>query len=509
MFEPNKALELFSKLLDTQSFRSIETHPDGSLTAGIVSVVPDHVIPEEFIIFSGIFEPSADFYRQIARTSLQEVPNARIAVLLVPNDKSSSQTELRNIQSSLSTNIIVVDSNGLLEIIKSKKKPRDQFLTLILKQSDLTKISPFIVNSATPRRMFYGRDREEAILLSTLSTNSVALLGSRRIGKTSLLRHVTEVLNDANFAAYFLDCQTVKSWSDFGGVVQKYWEIEISTDFRPKQLFDLINQLKNKSKKNILILLDEIDQLLEWDAKQQSEQVPEAFFRTCRTISQTDEAQFVFSGERTIANKLWDPHSPHWNFCRPLSLQQLDMLSTEKLLLEPLRALQIEIRGIDPFRGEIWKVTNGHPQIAQYLGDQLVQFLNKRKPNERSILTVKDLGEVINSFEFQDHYLTTYWGQATAIERLISLLVVKGINTPSDIISTVGKNEIQIVETDIIEALRMLELYGIVQQENKNYTLRASWFNDALQAYGGLESTISLYWGQINEQLSLTRRSTS
>ena len=496
-YEPRKALSIFTELLGIANFKLVESGQGDNTIDVIVSMEQDSVIPEELLVVSSDVEPNTDFCKHIARKSLQQVPEAKIAVLLVPNESPTSQIERRNIQSLLSANVVVIDPNTLIGIIKSKRNPRDEFLSLILEQSDLTKISPFVVNSATPRRMYFGRDREEAILLSTLSTNSIALLGSRRIGKTSLMHHATESLNNANFSAYFLDCQTVRNWSDFGEVAHRYWTIELPEDFRPQHLFDLITKLKTDSNENIVILLDEIDQLLEWDTRQEIEQVPEAFFRACRTISQNGEAQFVFSGERIIAKKLWDPHSPHWNFCRPLSLQQLDMDSTEKLLLQPLSALQIEINDIELFRNIIWAVTNGHPQIAQYLGDKLVQLLNLRIPSERSLLTVKDLSEIINSFDYKDHYLTTYWGQATSIERLISLLIVKGINTPSGIINELNSNEIHAIESDVIEALRMLELYGIVQQENKSYALRASWFEDALTAYGGLDTTISLYWGNL------------
>ena len=130
------------------------------------------------------------------------------------------------------------------------------------------------------------------------------------------------------------------------------------------------SRLDDGSGRPLVLLLDEIDRLLDWDYNQTESGVNEAFFRTCRTISQEGKAQFVFSGERIIAQKLWDPHSPHWNFCRPLQLQQLNSEASEKLLLDPLKSLQIEVDNLASFRKAAWHYTSGHPQIIQFLGDR-------------------------------------------------------------------------------------------------------------------------------------------
>ena len=66
-----------------------------------------------------------------------------------------------------------------------------------------------------------------------------------------------------------------------------------------------MKQLKKTPNSKVVILLDEIDQLLDWDKQHTSEEVPEAFFRACRTVSQEGEAQFVFSGERMISSRVW------------------------------------------------------------------------------------------------------------------------------------------------------------------------------------------------------------
>jgi hypothetical protein len=233
----------------------------------------------------------------------------------------------------------------------------------------------------------------------------------------------------------------------------------------------------------------------------QKDQVSEAFFRTCRTISQGDLAQFVFSGERTVARKLWDPQSPHWNFCREVALQQLDQESTRKLVIEPLTSLQVVIEERITFQNLIWRLTSGHPQIAQYLGDKLVRNINQRLPESRSSLAISDLEEIANTYDFKEHYLTTYWGQATNLEKLISLFVLQGISVLPDIALRLreknGVTQTSDPEQAAIDALRMLELYGVIQQDGNTFSIRIEWFGEALTAYGNIEDQIARYWERI------------
>jgi hypothetical protein len=311
------------------------------------------------------------------------------------------------------------------------------------------------------------------------------------------LRNAKESLESAGFTPYFLDCQTVNNWEAFGDMAHRYWSTDLPNAFEPKHLFDMVKTIKQKNNKHIVFLLDEIDQLLNWDTSHEKDQVPEAFFKACRTISQNGEAQFVFSGERTISEKLWNPHSPHWNFCKPLQLRQLDKNSTKELILQPLRSLQIQIEDVDEFVEKIWVATSGHPQLVQFIGDKLVNILNLRPATDRAMLSPRDIDQVSTTLDFQEQYIGTYWGQATDREKLISLLVVHNVNQPAKMMKEFKKKGFDIDEDEVIDALRILELYGIVDVDGDKYKLRAVWFANALSGYGDIESTIDRYWKKI------------
>jgi len=427
---------------------------------------------------------TSDLIRDLGRQALELAPGSPFAFLLAKEDLSESEIKsLRKRQALLPVNIVVIGA-GLLRRISRSRDPITVLTDAILNQSDLTKVSPFILSNATPERMFYGREAEAATILGTLGTNSVALLGSRRIGKSSLLRRVRFELQEANFLPFFGDCQTVRTWQDFAALASTEWGVESPADFRPPHLAGLIKSLSQGSEKPVVILLDEIDQLLDWDQSHTEDSVPEAFFRTCRSLSQDGVAQFVFSGERTIAQRNWDPHSPHWNFCRPLELTQLTEEAATALLFEPLRAMNIRIEDEAAFKSEAWRLTSGHPQIVQYMGDRLIRRLDAESDRKSLQLSADDIRTVAQSYEFAEHYLNTYWGQATSFERDVTLKILSKPLAINDLFEKVRSDQPGLEEIYLQAAIRMLQLYGIVNENDGKIGLRARWFQDALSFFG-------------------------
>ncbi|MBB3909735.1 DpnII family type II restriction endonuclease [Sphingomonas desiccabilis] len=484
-FDNRQAVGLLARALNTADEGA--TAEDGMVWASITT--PDEPpFTGKMLVAAYAAGVTNDIRKLICRHALEFAPGSAFAVLLTERDLGASDIEAhRKRQAVLPVNIVIVGPRLLRQIARAAR-PVDVLNKAVLDQSDLSKVSPFILSNATPTRMFFGRDAEAATIIGTVSTNSVALLGSRRIGKTSLLRHVRQELDDANFLPFFGDCQTVKTWSDFAALAKSQWGFEAEKDFRPQHLGGLISAMKAGSEKPVVILLDEIDQLLEWDRLHEVDSVPEAFFRACRSLSQEGAAQFVFSGERTIAQRIWDPQSPHWNFCRPLSLAQLTRDASTLLLIQPLKAIGIRIVDETSFGALAWRLTSGHPQISQFLGDRLVRRLDSR-PNRQDLeLSADDVKAVAETYEYAEHYLSTYWGQANPLEREISLIVAEGGILPAGLLRRLKTSHPELDEAKLQAALRMLELYGIVAYNDGEIVLRAEWFNEAQSYFGGRNS---------------------
>lgn len=458
------------------------------------------VLPNKLLVGASINTADPSLFREIAGLALTNTPDSKFAVLLSPQPLgSATAANLRTLQRALTSNVVVIDSNLLLNMAERVQPPRDVIAHQVLTQSDLVKASPFVINSVTPERMFFGREAEEATMISKLASNSVALLGGRRIGKTSLMRHAEKRLRDAGFATYFADCQTVRDWADFAAMARRTWHISVDTPFTPSKLFELVQKLVDPGSSKTVFLLDEIDHLLEWDTVHPDDEVTEAFFRACRTISQEQVAQFVFSGERTIARRLWDPHSPHWNFCHSIMLRWLDPEAARQLILTPIKAMQIEVDDEESFASIAWSRTNGHPRLLQLLGDRLIRQINEREPELRGTVEPSDLTDVSDTYSYAEQYLETYWGQATVFERLITLIVATGHEELGQQKQFLENKGVPFTDAEIRGALRILELYGIIGPTASGYKLLLDWLLDAIEFYGGIDDLLTLYLKDFHE----------
>jgi hypothetical protein len=426
----------------------------------------------------GLSEP---LIRDVAKRARATSAASRIAALVSPDATFWRSTAAStSIQTELATSVVVVDAAELPTIVGSRS-PRDSLVRLVLEQADLTKANPFNYTGVTPRVMFFGRGAELARIRSSMRSNSVAVLGGRRIGKTSLLQRTVDALRTDGWSPYYADLQAVGNWETFVPVAAR-WEVDLDPTFRPAQVDSMISQLTARGEGTPVLILDEVDNLLRWDLEHADANVSEALFRAFRAASQEGSARFIFSGERLIAERLWDPASPHWNFCRPVALRQLDRAASDDLLRRPLAELGVELDDEQEFLDTAWSHTHGHPQIVQFLGDLLVRELNSRPADERAELAGTDIHDVVDSAAFRRHYATTYWGQATSAERLVSALLAQGVSSLAEL--RAGADDLLDVQ-ELERALRMLDLYGIIEAVDDPVRLRAEWMPEALEAFGG------------------------
>lgn len=477
-FDAGRAISLFAEMVGDPRTNILAAQSGVALAAPQVQP-----FAPKLYVASDATPLTVERARAVAQDSITQAPGSPVAVYVASTHLDTDQIRThRKSQIFLPTNIVVLGPIQL-ERMAENLRPISPLIDTLLAQSDLTKVSPYILNNATPARMFYGRDREAATVIQTVTTNSVAILGSRRIGKTSLIRRIQEELGKMRFQVFFGDCQTVRTWADFGDLARRKWGVVLNEDFRPDNLADLVSQLDSRGGGQVIIILDEIDQLLDWDSSPSNHSVPEGFFRACRSLSQEGAAHFVFSGERRIANRLWNPHSPHWNFCREVQLAQLDRVDALSLLVDPLQAMNIRIVNSPDFENEAWERTSGHPQIVQYLGDRLIRSLDDRADRRSLSLSVEDLVEMTETFEFAEHYLTTYWGQATPYEKAVSRAVAAGAATSSELMERLATSWSENAVENLASALRMLRLYGVVEERDGQLGMRATWFSQALTHY--------------------------
>lgn len=487
-FEPASVVQVLADALRLESASTLVT--ERGLAALVGEMVSDPVLPERMVLAASSRPLDREVVRDIARLNRQHAAGGSVAALVVPELGSMGTSGLTALQRQLATSVIVLDSSALFAVA-THVRPRDAFIGSVLRQADLTKANPFNSTGATPPEMFFGREEEEATLLSTLDSNSAALIGGRRIGKTSLLRHAVTAMNDAGWSAYYADCQAVGDWSDFVSHIRPRWEVNLPINFEAAHLYAMAEQLRRGREAKLVIVLDEVDNLLRWDSAEDEGRLGEAFFRACRALSQEGIAQFVFSGERRIATKLWDPGSPHWNFCMPIRIRQLSRRASDLLLETPVRSLGVELSPRSDILNLAWTRTDGHPQIIQELGSRVVHELNQLPPDRRSRIDAGLVDAVTSTGAYARHFVETYWGQASPFERLLTGLIAlnEGL-TFEDIRFSLTRLGVPHDASQVSKALQMLSLYGIVGDDELSPNFRALFFPRALEALGGARAVV-------------------
>jgi hypothetical protein len=303
--------------------------------------------------------------------------------------------------------------------------------------------------------MFFGREGEIKTIWQSLQRGDCAIVGGRRIGKSStLLRLKRQLGDDQRFHPIYMDCEPRFDHADFFNGLREYVDAPVGDD--PLAFRGLATRLREStSPRTVVFLLDEIDELLAFDAARRP---AGQLFRTFRAASQEGLCRFVFSGSRTLFRHLRDPLSPFFNFCESIQLRRLDAQSVAEIVRKPMRQLGIAIVDEDRLVERMIDITSCHPNLAQWLCDRLV-----RSCVDRSI-SLLTLEQAIETTEFRDYYMSTAWGDATAIERLVSLTIGESCCGPTDVMNALAPYSIQ-NEKSVRDALESLQLYCLLERD--------------------------------------------
>jgi hypothetical protein len=134
-------------------------------------------------------------------------------ILLVLIDGNSRP--LFKFKSSLNYNLVLVGAEEQKNILSSRR-PSGELLDMISAQIPISFLSPYETRAPVTGSRFFGREHEISRILSNPDTNH-AILGIRRIGKTSLLREIERILfeREAATRVVYLECSDLLSTDDY------------------------------------------------------------------------------------------------------------------------------------------------------------------------------------------------------------------------------------------------------------------------------------------------------
>ena len=247
------------------------------------------------------------------------------------------------------------------------------------------------------------------------ASRSFAVVGGRRIGKTSVLTQLHRLrLPSAGFYAVFHDCSSTPTFQDFMDSPLQSCLPEPLVDVR--SLGDLWKVAL--SGKPIVLLLDEADKLVVAD---QEAHPKWKLFGALRWLVNSGRVQLVLSGEKSLRSAMLDPTSPLFNLVNEILLRPLDYISLKELVTRPMRLMEIELSDEQLIVQQIFEFTSGHPNVAQRLCHRLIEHLTDE---EKRRITPDDVNTIVNMPAFQRvDFLGTFWEAASPLEKIISLLM--------------------------------------------------------------------------------------
>ena len=374
--------------------------------------IPSH-FPTIFLLETEVNIHQLDDMRY-ALATVWGAPRQLFLLFVTSQNSNQAESLLSNkLIDLLAYDVIWLTFDDTYKIIASRE-PQRIFKQLVLSQVSLVTVSPYNTTGPVADNVFFGREFELRNVAEHSGSKSYAVIGGRRIGKTSLLGRLHCVRLPANgFRTLYHDCATTPTYDAFLTSAIRDWRPE-----SPSGILATFEDLLQSppADKPLVLLLDEADKLVPVD---RANGWP--LFSALRALANSGYAQVVFSGERTLRDALRDPAGPLFNFANEMLLGPLDFHAVEELVTQPMRQLEIELVDEKAIVDRIWVFTSGHPNVVQRLCRRLIERLNEQ--GTRRIM-LDDVNAVIEDPGLQrEDFLSTYWEAATSLEKIISLLM--------------------------------------------------------------------------------------
>lgn len=362
-------------------------------------------------------------------------------------------------QSAYVHDFIVLPHERLVDILMARR-PIKLLTDAILTQVDLSVVSPFVISGPVRETMFFGREAEVKLLVENAARSDFAIVGNRRIGKTSLLSRVrSRLLAGGQVRLLMVDCQYVRDGDTFFKAFEMQTGIALH-EATPLGFAATITALSEDGLP-LVIMIDEVDALL-----LQEHATGEALVAIWRSLAQTDRCHFIFCGSTTLARRLDDAHSAFFNFAQKVALRYLEPATAQSLLLQPFETMGVQIDAIDRLGDELLSLTSGHPNLIQYVGKSLIDRINQR--GERRVYAA-DIAALREQAAFTDYLLRVIWGEAGPLEKLITLTAPGESFQLHAIEAALRDVDVPLHDEALDNALEILQVYSVLVKQGRTY----------------------------------------
>lgn len=317
-------------------------------------------------------------------------------------------------------------------------------------------------------------------IVGIASKKVLALVGGRRTGKTSILKHLPVWLDDGRYIPIFIDCQALvepgienfllilaldiaRGLKKLGVHVPRLTLSELgeSPQHVFQQRFLPIVREEIGEERILLLALDEFDHLGRL-VKEGS--LPATFFPYLRHLIQHEQQlAFILAGTDKMEEAIGDYWSVLFNIAVYKKIGHLNRSETIDLIREPVRpyGMVYDDLAVD----EMLRLTACHPYFTQMLCYILVNRCNKA---HRSYVTTQGVRDAEEELLQTGHaHLRFIWGVSDPVEKLTLAALGElqgrlGQVTGSEIVDRLASFQIDLDPGQVIKAMEGLAARDIV-----------------------------------------------
>jgi len=313
---------------------------------------------------------------------------------------------------------------------------------------------------------------------------SVVIYGHRRMGKTSILLNVVNILGEKVHLAYINLLLVGQSNQGVGEVLIKISDaiaLEVNLpspadeDFLklPYITFErYLKQVVANLDGGLIIALDEFEKIEELI---EAKKIDPDFMGFLRGLVQmSPKIAFALAGLHTLEEMTEDYFHPFFSSIIPIRVGFLSPGATRQILANPDDDFLLDYK--PEAMDTIYELTHGQPYLVQLIGFLLVRRYNdlvfEMGKTLDPVFTREDVEAVINDPDFfikGRYYFTGVWGQsaqgAMGQQEILKRLAPhpEGINLESIIQST------NMDETTLNKAIETLKRHDVIQENNHKY----------------------------------------
>ena len=354
-----------------------------------------------------------DFVSDLTRVG--KLPAAQVAILVVGGLLENLSEDFR---SDLNDRLIaVLDASTIASVYAadSRRGKHKLFVAAVAGFVGRHALSPYTMGSPAWGGRFFGRTNLVKEIIGSGIRGNYIIVGSRRIGKTSLLkelRHRFDMMTAPVLMSeiYGGSCHGTEDvltrlMGDLGSTSRQY--------LNKRELIRNFSDFIEHINKPIVIFVDELDTIIEWDRRQRYE-----LLEILREVFSADGRRIFFAGFRTTIAAQRSVASPLFNFAKTVFLGPLQQSEAKEMLTRPMDLLGVDISA--DFASTVYSNTTGRPELVQFCcSEVLKEFEEKRTLPDHCAFQAS----LNASVAFAERVVASFLSSADENERLLCRLL--------------------------------------------------------------------------------------